>query len=246
MNALTILKRELKSYFTSLIAYVVIAVFLIISGYFFYTNLVMFVMWVGSDVKLGLWQFTFQDIRFIMLLLLPLLTMRLFAEEKKLGTIELLFTNPLRDREILMGKYGACLAVFLVMLLLTLLYPILLAIVYSIEIGPIAAGYAGLFLLGASFIACGIFVSSLTENQIVAAIATIGVLVFFWFIDWNEGIAGQQAIVILHQFSLFEHFSNFTRGVIDTQDVVYYLSLIAFFLFLTLRSLESRKWRGRS
>lgn len=246
MNALTILKRELKSYFTSLIAYVVIAVFLLISGYFFYTNLVMFVMWVGSDVKLGLWQFTFQDIRFIMLLLLPLLTMRLFAEEKKLGTIELLFTNPLRDREILLGKYSACLAVFLVMLLLTLLYPILLAIVYSIEIGPIAAGYAGLFLLGASFIACGIFVSSLTENQIVAAIVTIGVLVFFWFIDWNEGIAGQQAIVILHQFSLFEHFSNFTRGVIDTQDVVYYLSLIVFFLFLTLRSLESRKWRGRS
>jgi ABC-2 type transport system permease protein len=246
MNTLTIFKKEIKSYFTSLIAYVIIAVFLVISGYFFYTNLVMFVLWVGSDVKLGLWQYTFQDIRFIMLLLLPLLTMRLFAEEKKLGTIELLFTNPLRDSEIVLGKYGACLAVFIAMLALTLLYPVLLAIVYSVEIGPLLAGYAGLFLLGASFIACGIFVSSVTENQIVAAIATIGVLVFFWFIDWNEGIAGEKAVHILHQFSLFEHFFNFTRGVIDTQDLIYYISLIALFLFLTLRSLESRKWRGRS
>jgi len=244
MNTFAILKRELSAYFTSLIAYVVIAVFLVISGYFFYTNLVMFVMWVGADVKLGLWQYTFQDIRFIMLLLLPLLTMRLFAEEKKLGTIELLFTNPLRDSEILLGKYTACLTVFCVMLALTLLYPVLLAIVYRVEIGPIAAGYLGLFLLGASFIACGIFVSSLTENQVVAAIATIGVLVFFWFIDWNEGIAGETAMVILHQFSLFEHFFTFSRGVIDTKDIIYYLSLTGFFLFLTMRSLESRKWRG--
>jgi len=244
MNTFTILKRELKSYFTSLVAYIVIAVFLVISGYFFYTNLVMFVMWVGSDVKTGLWQYTFQDMRFIMLLLLPLLTMRLFAEEKKLGTIELLLTNPLRDSEILFGKYLACLGVFLLMLVLTFLYPILLAIVYSVDIGPVAAGYAGLFLLGAAFLACGIFISSLTENQIVAAIATMGVLVFFWFIDWNEGIAGEQAVRILHQFSLFEHFFNFTRGVIETEDIVYYLSLIAFFLFLTQRSMESRKWRG--
>ncbi len=246
MNAIAILKRELKSYFTSLIAYVVIAVFLVIAGYFFYTNLVMFVLWVGSDVKLGLWQYTFQDIRFIILLLLPLLTMRLFAEEKKLGTIELLFTNPLRDSEIVLGKYAACLMVFVTMLALTLLYPVLFAIVYHVEIGPVCAGYLGLFLLGAAFIACGILVSSLTENQIVAAIATIGVLVFFWFIDWNEGIAGEKAVLILHQFSLFEHFFNFTRGVIDTPDVIYYVSLITFFLFLTLRSVESRKWRGRS
>src|SRR5512139_1737444 len=201
MNTLAILKRELKSYFTSFIAYVVIAVFLVISGYFFYTNLVMFVMWVGSDVKLGLWQFTFQDIRFIMLLLLPLLTMRLFAEEKKLGTIELLFTNPLRDSEILLGKYVACLTVFLVMIILTLLYPVLLAVVYSVEIGPVAAGYMGLFLLGASFIACGIFISSLTENQIVAAIATLGVLILFWFLTWNEAIAEPALMNILLRLS---------------------------------------------
>jgi len=244
VNFLAIMKKELKSYFTSLVAYIVIAVFLVICGYFFYTNLVMFVMMVGSDVKLGLWQYTFHDMRFIMLLLVPLLTMRLFAEEKKLGTIELLFTNPVRDIEIVMGKYLACFAVFVVMVMLTFLYPVLLEVVFSVEPGPLLAGYLGVLLLGASFIACGIFISSLTENQVVAAMATVGVLVFFWFIDWNEGIAGEKAVVILHEISLFEHFSNFTRGVIDVSDVVYYISLISLFLFLTLRSLETRKWRG--
>jgi len=179
-----------------------------------------------------------------MLLLIPLLTMRLFAEEKKLGTIELLFTNPIRDVEIVLGKYLACFTVFFLMLVLTILYPILLEVVYSLEIAPLAAGYLGLLLLGASFIACGTFISSLTENQIVAAMSTVGVLVFFWFIDWNEGIAGEKAVQILHQLSLFEHFSNFSKGVIDIADIAYYISLIAFFLFLTLRSLESRKWRG--
>ena len=246
MNFLVIMKRELKSYFTSLIAYVIIAIFLIIAGYFFYTNLVMFVMFVGSDVKLGLWQHTFYDMRFVTLSLLPLLTMRLFAEEKKLGTIELLYTSPVRDMDIIMGKYLACLLVYSLMLVLTFLYPVLLEVVYSIEIGPLVAGYCGLFLLGAACIACGIFLSSLTENQIVAAISTIGVLLFMWLIDWNEGIAGERAIVIIHQLSLSEHFFNFIKGVIDIDDVVYYLSFIFLFLYLTRCSLEARKWKGSS
>jgi ABC-2 type transport system permease protein len=173
--------------------------------------------------------------------------MRLFAEEKKLGTIELLFTNPVRDIEILAGKYIACLFVFIVMLFLTFLYPALFAIVFSVDAGPLIAGYLGLFLLGSSFIACGIFISSLTENQIVSAIATVGALVFLWFVDWNEGVAGSSKaiVVLIHQMSLSEHFFNFIKGVIDTDDVVYYISFISFFLFLTLRSLESRKWRGK-
>ena len=245
MNLLTIIKKEIMAYFTSLIAYVVIAIFLIISGYFFYTNLVMFVMFVGSDVKLGLWQHTFYDMRFVTLSLIPLLTMRLFSEEKKLGTIELLFTNPIRDIEVILGKYLACLMVYTLMLLLTFLYPILLEIVFSVEIGPLISGYMGLFLLGAASIACGIFLSSLTENQIVAAISTVGVLLFMWLIDWNEGIAGQKMITILHQISLSEHFFNSIKGVIDIDDIVYYLSLTAFFLYLTVCSLESRKWRGK-
>ena len=233
------------AYFTSLIAYVVIAIFLIISGYFFYTNLVMFVMFVGSDVKLGLWQHTFYDMRFVTLSLIPLLTMRLFSEEKKLGTIELLFTNPIRDIEVILGKYLACLMVYTLMLLLTFLYPILLEVVFSVDIGPLISGYMGLFLLGAASIACGIFLSSLTENQIVAAISTVGVLLFMWLIDWNEGIAGQKMITILHQISLSEHFFNSIKGVIDIDDIVYYLSLTAFFLYLTVCSLESRNWKGK-
>jgi len=233
------------AYFTSLIAYVVVAIFLIISGYFFYTNLVMFVMFVGSDVKLGLWQHTFYDMRFVTLSLIPLLTMRLFSEEKKLGTIELLFTNPIRDIEVILGKYLACLMVYTLMLLLTFLYPILLEVVFSVEIGPLISGYLGLFLLGAASIACGIFLSSLTENQIVAAISTVGVLLFMWLIDWNEGIAGQKMITILHQISLSEHFFNSIKGVIDIDDIVYYLSFTAFFLYLTVCSLESRNWRGK-
>jgi len=240
-----IMKREVNSYFTSLTAYIVLFIFLVISGYFFYTNLTMFVMMVGSDVKLGLWQYTFQDMRRFMLLLLPLLTMRLFSEEKKLGTIELLYTHPIRDMAIIMGKYLACLLVLVVMLALTFLYPILLNIVFSIELGPLVTGYFGLFLLGTAFIACGVFVSSLTENQIVAAMITVGILILFWSIDWNEGIAGTKVMTILHQFSLFEHFYNFPRGVIDISDVVYYLSVSFFFLFLTLCSLESRQWRGK-
>ncbi len=245
MNFLVIAKREVKAYFTSLTAYAVMAIFLVISGYFFYTNLVLFVLMVGTYVKLGLWQHTFYDMRFILLLLLPLLTMRLFSEEKKLGTIELLFTNPIHDMEILAGKYIACLFVFCIMLLLTILYPILLAVVFSVETGPLIACYLGLFLLGSSFIACGTFISSLTENQVVAAITTVGVLVFLWFIDWNEGIAESAGVTILHQLSLSEHFFNFIKGVIDIDDVVYYLSFISFFLFLTIGSLESRKWRGK-
>ena len=129
--------------------------------------------------------------------------------------------------------------------MLTFLYPVLLEIVFSIEIGPLIAGYVGLFLLGATCIACGIFLSSLTENQIVAAISTVGVLLFMWLIDWNEGIAGQKMMTILHQLSLSEHFFSSIKGVIDIDDIVYYLSMTAFFLFLTVCSLESRNWRAK-
>ena len=244
MNIVTIIKHELKAYFSSLIAYTVIAAFLVVSGYFYYTNMVLFAMSAGSDVRLGLWQATFYDMRFVLVSLMPLLTMRLFAEEKKLGTIELLFTNPLRDADIIIGKYCACVLVLVLMILLTLLYPALLAVVSSLDPGPVAAGYLGIFLMGAACIACGMFLSSLTENQIVAAMSTVGVLLFLWFLDWNEGIASPAIVVVLHQLSFSDHFFNFIRGVIDLDDVAYYLSVIALFLFFTRCSLSSRTWRG--
>jgi len=244
VNIFTIVKHELKAYFSSLIAYTVIAAFLVVSGYFYYTNMVLFAMSAGSDVRLGLWQATFYDMRFVLVSLMPLLTMRLFAEEKKLGTIELLFTNPLRDADIIIGKYCACVLVLVLMILLTLLYPALLAAVFSLDPAPVAAGYLGIFLMGAACIACGMFLSSLTENQIVAAMSTVGVLLFLWFLDWNEGIASPAIVVVLHQLSFSDHFFNFIRGVIDLDDVAYYLSVIALFLFFTRCSLSSRTWRG--
>ncbi len=244
MNFYPIFKKELRSYFTSLIAYVVLAVFLVLAGYYFYTDLALFVLWGGSSVQEGLWQYLFHDIRLILLFTIPLLTMRLFSEEKKLGTIELLFTYPFRDIEILLGKYLACLTVFSIMLGFTVLYPILLAIVYQVELGPLIASYLGMFLLGSAFISCGIMVSSLTENQIVAALVTSGIILTFWFIDWNEAAVSPSVAVVLHHLSFFEHFYNFVRGVIDTKDIIYFILFNFFFLFLTLRSLESRRWRG--
>jgi ABC-2 type transport system permease protein len=244
MNFYPILKKELRSYFTSLIAYVVLAVFLVIAGYYFYTDLALFVLWGGASVQEGLWQYLFHDIRLILLFTIPLLTMRLFSEEKKLGTIELLFTYPFRDIEILLGKYLACLTVFSIMLGFTVLYPILLAIVYQVELGPLVASYLGMFLLGAAFISCGIMVSSFTENQIVAALITSGIILAFWFIDWNEAAVSPSVAVVLHHLSFFEHFYNFARGVINSKDIIYFILFTFFFLFLTLRSLESRRWKG--
>lgn len=244
MNFYPIFKKELRSYFTSLIAYVILAVFLVLAGYYFYTDLALFVLWGGASVQEGLWQYLFHDIRLILLFTIPLLTMRLFSEEKKLGTIELLFTYPFRDIEILLGKYLACLTVFSIMLGFTVLYPILLAIVYQVELGPLIASYLGMFLLGSAFISCGIMVSSLTENQIVAALVTSGIILTFWFIDWNEAAVSPSVAVVLHHLSFFEHFYNFVRGVINTKDIIYFILFIFFFLFLTLRSLEARRWRG--
>jgi ABC-2 type transport system permease protein len=181
-----------------------------------------------------------------MLFIIPLLTMRLFAEEKKSGTIELLSTYPLRDIDILLGKFGACLVVFVLMLGLSLLYPIILNIIYpdQVNIGPLLAIYLGTFLLGCAFISCGILISSLTENQITAAMVTLGILVLFWYIAWNEGAGSESVVNILLHLSLFDHYSSFTLGVVETKNIVFLLSFIVFSLFLTLRSLGSRRWRG--
>ncbi len=247
MNFLPIFKKELSLYFSSSIAFVIIAIFLALSGFFFYTDVIFYNLRNLSGVSLtqGLWQYFFHDMRYILLLTIPLLTMRLFAEEVKMGTIELLFTYPIRDIEILMGKFLASVLFFILILVLTLSYPISLTVIWkSIEAKSLFAGYLGIFLLGTSFIACGTFISSLTENQIVAAISTFGVLVLFWFLTWNEAVAEPVFVGILLRLSLFDRSYNFFRGVIDTRDVVFFTIFILFFLFLTLHFLDSRKWRS--
>jgi len=244
MKTLVICQRELASYFCSFIAYALIAVFLLLSGYFFYSDLIFFVLFGGFILPSGLWQYVFIDMRMVLMLVLPLVTMRLFAEEKKLGTIELLWTYPVRDVEIVAGKFLAAWIFLLAMVAPTVINPLVFYHFYPFAIGPVVAAYIGILLLGAAFLACGLFVSSLTENQVVSAMVTYGILVFFWFLTWNEQAVNQEVLRFLLGLSLFDHFHNFARGVIDSRDVIFFLLFISFFLFLTMLSLASRKWRG--
>jgi len=244
MKFAVICRRELYAYFASFVAYVLVAVFLVLSGYFFYSDLIFFILFGGFTLPTGLWQFFFLDTRQVTLLVLPLVTMRLFAEEKKLGTMELLWTYPVRDGDIVAGKFLAATLFYLVMLLPTVVGPAVFFAFHRFEIAPMLTGYLGMLLLGMAFIACGLFVSSLTENQVVSAMVTYGILVLFWFLTWNEEVANEQLVRLLLGVSLFDHFFNFARGVIDTRDIAYFLLFIAFFLFLTMQSLAVRTWRG--
>lgn len=244
MRFLVVCRRELRAYFFSFVGYALIAVFLLLSGYYFYTDLVYFILFGGFVLPTGLWQYFFLDMRHATLLVLPLVTMRLFSEEKKLGTMELLWTYPVRDGEIVAGKFLAALAFFLVMLAGTAVCPLALRQFHAFEIGPLIAAYTGLFLLGTAFIACGLFLSSLTEDQVVSAFLTYGLVVLLWIVTWNEEAVNESVFRFLLGVSLFDHFYNFTRGVIDTQDLAFFVLFVAFFLFLTLQSLAVRKWRG--
>jgi ABC-2 type transport system permease protein len=255
MSSWAVFKKEIRLYFVSPIAYVVLAIFALVAGWFFY-NVFSFYTLISMQAAMnpmmardmsvteGVLRPLFQNISVILLFLLPLLTMRLFAEEKRSGTIELLLTYPVRDGEVLIGKYLAALAVFLGMLTLTLAYPALVAWTAQLEWGPLVTGYLGLVLQGAVFLAVGILISSLTENQIVAGVATFGVLLLLWVIGWAADSAGGTLGRVLSHISITEHFDSFAKGIIDTKDIIYYLNLIILSLFLTLRSLESKRWRG--
>jgi ABC-2 type transport system permease protein len=253
MNFIPIMKRELKSYFYSPIAYVVMTMFLLLSGYFFFAMMSGFSRYSQSalqnpqatvNITEMIVRPLFGNITFILLLIIPILTMRLFAEEKKTGTFELITTYPIKDIELILGKLFACGGVFLVMLILTMLYPVFMVSYSQPDPGVLMSAYLGLFLMGMAFIAVGTFISSLTENQIVAAVMTFGLLLIFWVIGWISSISEGKLGDILNQLSLLTHYDNFSKGVIDLSDIIYYLSFIAFSIFLTLRSLESKKWRS--
>src|SRR5438552_3903840 len=201
MTVLALAAKELELYFTSFLFYALASVFLVLSGYYFCTNLSFFVVMGGMQLQRGLWQYQFLDMQQRLLVLLPLLTMRLFAEERKLGTLELLWTYPVRDVEIIAGKFIACLAVVTLMLAGTAVYPLLLVRFYPVAAGPLVAGYLGLWMLAAAFVACGLFVSALTENQLLAGAATYGVLLFFWVVTWNEAAMNEVTRHLLLPFS---------------------------------------------
>ena len=239
-----VVRRELASYFGSWTAYVLLAVYLVLSGYFFYSDLAFFVTFGAQNLATGLWRFVFIDFRLVTLLVLPLVTMRLFAEERKLGTIELLWTLPVRDHQLIAGKFLAAWLFFLVMVALATIPFAVLWFYHPFDLGPPTAGLIGLILLGTAFIACGLAASTLTENQVVAAMVTYGILVFFWFMTWNEAVGNEELIRVLLLLSLFDHYYNFASGTVQTVDIVYFVVFLAFFLFASLRSLQSRAWRG--
>ena len=242
---IAVLRKELVTYFSSFLAYVVIALFLALSGFYFYTNLSFFLLNGGFDLVRGLWQYQFVDMLQRGFFLLPLLTMRLFAEERRLGTLELFFTYPLRDVQIVLGKYLASLVVFVVMLLGTAIYPLLLLASHTdMAAGPLISGYIGLFLVGAAFLACGTMISALTDSQVLAAAATYTTLLVFWAMTWNEFAVGAPVLWLLSGFSLFDRFYTFARGGIDTRDVSFLVLFSAVFLCWTVLALGSRRWRG--
>jgi ABC-2 type transport system permease protein len=255
MRWLPVFKKEMRLYFGSTVAYAVFVSFLFLSGIFFssifsfYSDASMRSFMqpqFGQNLNVieNVMRPLFTNMSVVLLFVMPMITMRLFAEERKAGTFELLLTYPVRDGEVLAGKYLAALALYLILLALTLLYPGLIAYFTSVEWGPIFAGYFGLILTGAMFLAAGVLVSSLTENQIVAAFGTFGILLAFWVVGWGAEFAGGTLRGVFQYLSIGDHLDGFTRGLIDTKDLVYYLSLTGLALFLTLRALESKRWRG--
>lgn len=255
MRVWPIFKKEMRLYFTSPVAWVVVAVFLLIAGYFFSSIFAFFALAsmqsamnpaMGRELNVtdSVMRPLFSNISVILLLLMPLVTMRLFAEERRSGTIELLLTYPVRDGAVLMGKYLAALALYASMLALTLLHPAIVVYFARVEWGPLVTGYLGLLLMGGAFLAVGVFASSLTENQIIASITSFGILLILWIIGWSADSLGGAWGKVLQHLSILEHNDNFSKGVLDTKDILYYLNFIALALFLTLRALETRRWKG--
>jgi ABC-2 type transport system permease protein len=233
-NCWSIYKKELKSYFNSAVAYIVITVFLLIAGWFFSTN---FFLMDQATVRTVL-----SIIPLIFIFFVPAITMRSLAEEKKSGTIELLLTMPTRDAEIVLGKFLAALTLLVIALFFTLAYAFTASLLGNLDEGPTFAAYLGLMLLGAAYIAIGIFASSLTENQIVAFIISFAIIFVFFMLDKVLILVPGPLASILEFLSVDFHFNNLARGVLDSRDILYYLSLTLFALVLAIRSLESRKW----
>ena len=235
-NTLTITWKETTTYFASPMAYIIGGVFLALTGYFFVQS-------VGVPFAEASNRGWMQNTALIFILWSPSMTMRLLAEEQKLGTLELLMTSPVRDYEIVMGKYLATLIILLVTIAFTLYYGLLLSWFGDPDTGPFLTGYLGLILYGATTLAIGLLTSSLTSNQVVAAVLGFGTLLIMTLIGQATSVTSGTTAVILEQLSLTGHFTDFARGIIDTNNIVYFLSVTAVFLFLTVRNVESRRWR---
>jgi len=233
-NITTIALREFKSYLASPMAYVVTGIFLVLTGFLFsISSATYFETSIRGFLGTG---------SLLLLLLASVLTMRLLAEERKMGTLELLLTAPVRGSEVIVGKFLGSLGILTAMLALTFYYPIILMWFGDPDWGPIATGYLGLFLLGSASLAVGLFASSLTSNQIVAAVVAGGILFALWFLGMAADLLPEALGEVIGYFSLSHYFPDLMRGVIDTRGIIYYLSITVLFLFLAIRSLENSRW----
>ena len=234
----TLARRELSVYFFSPIAYIVIAIFLMISGILFATQ--NFAPGAESSLRriLG------DVMPIILVFILPMITMRLLAEEYRSGTIETLMTAPVSDVDVVLGKFAGAFAFYLVMLGGTLLYPVLVAIWGSIDLGMLICSYVGLMLLGGFYIAVGLFFSAWTRNQVIAVVCSFVLLAILTFLaNYLGSLLSGWPRIILQQIDVFSHYPDFSRGALVLNHVVFFVTLTALFLFLTVKTLESRRWR---
>ncbi len=256
-NIRLIYRRELASLFFSPIAYVVMTAWALIMGFFFasaFTRYAALSMQLVRNIEAAqrlnitptsaILEPVFSIVSVILLFITPLLTMRLFSEEKKEGTIELLLSYPIRDGEILAGKYLAILTMYLVMLGMTFVFPLIVWFFVDVDWGIIASGYLGMLLLGSAFLSLGVFASSITSNQIIAAMITFLILLLSFVLDFISVSVSPVGGAILRHLSLNIHSRNFIFGIIDTKDIVFFLTVNIFCLFLAMRSLELYKWKG--
>jgi ABC-2 type transport system permease protein len=248
-NIIAIAHKELKSYFASPIAYIVLGFFALMFGFFFYSLLLFFDRQSmqggpGANVNEQLLRPVFLNATVIFLFVLPMVTMRTYSEEKRSGTMELLLTAPLTDFQIIMGKFLGAMGLFASMLALSLIHVGVVFWKGNPEPWPVATTYLGMLLMGGCFVALGLLISSMTKNQIVAGMATFGVFLMLWVINWIASFTGPTTQTVLNYLSITDHLDDFTKGIIDTKHLVYYISFIAFGLFLTARSVDTERWRG--
>jgi len=251
-NTFAIAGKELRSYFASPIGYVVIGMYALVFGVFYAVGLDYGVrqsmqggMGGGPVNVIGqMIRYVLMNLTVINLLVVPLITMRTYAEEKRSGTIELLMTSPVTDFQIIAGKFVGAMLLYGAMLAITFIHVAILFVYGNPEWKPIVSGYLGLLLLGGCFVSLGLFFSSLTRNQIVAGIFTFAVLLLFYILDWAGSLAGPSVEKVVSYLSLTSHLEDFVRGVIDSQHVIYYVSFITFSLFITAKAVDSERWRG--
>ena len=234
-NIWSISKKEIKLFFVSFVAYIILFFFLLIGGYYFYVY-----TYETRDAS-RIMPYFLNFLGFLSFLLTPFITMRVFSEEKRSGTIEFLITSPLKESEIVLGKFFGTLLFYLAYVGLTLIYVVILMIFGKPDFGPIITGYTGFILLEASFISMGILISSMTKNQIISGLVTLVVLLFFWIMGWISSYFSGSLRSVLEYLSFLKHYEDFTKGIIDTRHIVFYLSVIGLNLFFTVKLLENRK-----